>query len=124
MLPETYEKNIEFSAEQYVEYPPNNKLEVLSKDNQDIVGLVGKILGKGKLLWVSLQPTVKGSTYVCVNICDDGDHLIAGKTMKIECRKNYATALKSQTGKASVLAGAMVPLAKAAPSLRRLLGFP
>ena len=124
MLPETYEKNIEFSAEQYVEYPPNNKLEVLSKDNQDIVGLVGKILGKGKLLWVSLQPTVKGSTYVCVNICDDGDHLIAGKTMKIECRKNYATAIKSQTGKASVLAGAMVPLAKAAPSLRRLLGLP
>jgi len=124
MLPETDEKNIEFSANQYIDYPEKNKLETLSKEEQDVVGLVGQILGMGKLLWISLQPTVKGSTYINVNISDNGGHLIGGKTMKIECRKNYATALKSQTGKASVLAGAMVPLAKAAPSLRRLIGLP
>ena len=124
MMPENIERRIEFSADQYVEYPKQNKLETLSKVEQDVVGLVGEMLGMGKLLWISIQPTVKGSTYLNVNISDDRENLIGGKTMKIDCRKNYANALKAQTGKASVLAGAMVPLAKAAPSLRRLLGLP
>jgi len=124
MSPENLGLNVLFTAEKSLEWPDEDALDIASKTDVDLAGLVAHILERSKIAWYDLIPEVKGATRVTVSVVDEGGDALGGRVMRILYRKDIGAALKSQAGKMGVLAGAATPLMKAVPGLRAGLGLP
>ncbi len=85
---------------------------------------MGQVLDSGVMIWLSLRPTRVGSFSTQVILKNSEGHILDGCTMVTEVNKSMAKFFAQHSKKAGMASGAFVPLMKAAPSLRKLLGLP
>ena len=123
MMREQLSHKLHFRQQDVVEFPEEDVLPMFSRPQRDVVDLMSEMMDYGRIIWISLMPKSKGTGLVEVNLSDGEGNLLAGKVMSVTSRSDVKAAVKSQTGKISLLGGLMVPLLKILPQLRIFLGF-
>ena len=124
MQPEFQTHKIHLNEEQLVRLPENDSLEITADGDDDLVHVMGQVLDFGVIIWLSLKPTRVGSFSTQVILKNSEGHILHGSTMVTEVSKSMAKFFAQHSKKAGMASGAFVPLMKAAPSLRKLLGLP
>ncbi len=124
MQPERQSHRISFDAEQTVRLPDEDVTEISRAGDNDLIDVMGQVLDNGVMIWLTLRPSRMGSFHIQVMLNDAGGHLLSGRTMTTEVTRSVSKMLSQHSRKAGMASGALVPLMKAAPSLRRLLGLP
>ena len=122
--PQTQSIKLTFNHDQTVNLPEGDSLEIQKEGDDDLIHVMGEALDCGSVIWLSMQPVKKGIFDTQVTLKDEEGNIIDGRTMRTSVSKNISQALKQYSGKAGKAGGLAVPLLKAAPSLRRLVGLP
>jgi len=122
--PQAQSIKLTFNHDQTVNLPEGDSLEIQKEGDDDLIHVMGEALDCGSVIWLSMQPVKKGIFDTQVTLKDEEGNIIDGRTMRTSVSKNISQALKQYSGKAGKAGGLAVPLLKAAPSLRRLVGLP
>jgi len=122
--PQTQSLKLTFDSSQTVNLPEGDSIPITNIGDDDLIHIMGEALDCGSAIWLSMQPVKKGVFETQVILKDEEGNIIDGRTMRTAISKNISQALKQYSGKAGKAGGLAVPLLKAAPSLRRLVGLP
>ena len=124
LAPETQSIKLTFENNKCIKLPLLDRLDIINSTEMDLVHVMGSALDCGNVIWLSMQASGKGVYHTHVTLLDENKNLLEGKSMRTTVSRNLSILFKQNAGKAGKAGGLVVPLMKAAPGLRKLIGLP
>ncbi|MHA1594870.1 MAG: hypothetical protein ACTSXX_09030, partial [Candidatus Baldrarchaeia archaeon] len=91
----------------------SDKLEVVSEEGEDVVGVLSQILQIGDAVWFVLKPKDYGLKTISVCVIENGK-VVYGRTLLVDVKRNLLDQIKSVVGGGSIGGGILIPLVKLA----------
>ncbi len=92
---------------------PNKEIPLISKKDDDIVGVVSSMLENGDTVWVTLEPVQKGEKTIQIFLENEDGEIVEGETRVVKVKTDIKSYIKKISSLGSVVSGIAIALSRA-----------